>query len=82
MSDGLRKATNNEAEVPSLGDVLPDDYVTPRNPEECDEQCPGCGYDFDSDEWNLRHIHGGPSLGEDWKYTCPSCDRETIEVGI
>ena len=69
------------SDVPSLDDVIDDDYVVAKTPEEADEQCPKCGRDFDSDEWDVRHLHGGPSIGEDWKYTCPNCDRETITVG-
>ncbi len=70
-----------ESDAPSLGEVLPDDYVTPRAPSECDEQCPGCGYDFDAEEWETRHLCNGPAVGETWKYTCPNCESETIEVG-
>ena len=45
------------------------------------EPCPECDYPFDSDEWNVRHLTGGPSLGESWIYTCPECEQETCSVG-
>lgn len=80
MTDDAGLSKRIEDDVPTLDEVLPDDYVTPRPPSECDEQCPGCGHDVDSDDWDTRYLHGGASAGETWKYTYPSCGRETIEV--
>lgn len=49
---------------------------------ELDEaECHNCGEAWDEEKWEERHLHGGPSLGEDWKYTCPNCGFETFECG-
>lgn len=45
------------------------------------EPCPECDYPYDSDEWDCRHLHGGPALGESWLYTCPNCEQETCTIG-
>lgn len=55
--------------------------VPTRRPLDEGDPCPECGYEFDSDEWDCRHLHGGPSLGEDWIYTCPNCEQETCSIG-
>lgn len=52
-----------------------------REPLDEGDPCPNCGYEFDSDEWDERHLHGGASLGENWVYTCPKCNQETCEIG-
>ena len=76
-----------EQSTASLDDVWdprlrPGDYEFSQPIPEQDPRCPNCGYPFDSDEWDERHTHGGPSLGEDWHYTCPKCNNETLECGI
>jgi len=53
----------------------------PRRPLDDGDPCPECGHPFDAEEWDERHLCGGPSIGEDWLYTCPNCDQETCEVG-
>jgi 5-methylcytosine-specific restriction endonuclease McrA len=60
----------------------PGDYDVPHPIPEHDPKCPNCGHPFDSDEWDVRHLSGGPSLGEDWYYSCPKCNNETLECGI
>lgn len=50
-------------------------------PEETNGKCHICGEEFDAEQWDERHISGGPSAGETWKYGCPNCLNETIEVG-
>lgn len=62
--------------------LRPGDYEGKLPPSDTDEKCPNCGEEFDSDEWDERHTHGGSSLGEDWHYTCPKCNNETLTVGI
>lgn len=57
------------------------DWGPTRLPLEEGDPCPECGYEFDSDEWDVRHLTGGAGLGEDWIYTCPSCEKETCSVG-
>lgn len=78
--------TQNDNTVPTLDDVLTDDYVwaKPLPPEhELDKaECHNCGEPWnDGDEWDVRHLHGGPSAGETWMYECPNCEHETFEVG-
>ena len=64
--------------VPDLSEV---DHGPTRLPLEEGDPCPECGYPFDSDEWDVRKLPSGPSLGEDWLYTCPGCDQETCSIG-
>lgn len=84
MSDDSSMRSN---QTPALDDVYqpafrPGDYEPRRCIPEHDPKCPNCGYAFESDEWDVRHLHGGPSLGESWHYTCPRCNNETLECGI
>lgn len=67
-----------DSSVPDIEDI---DWGPPVRPPEDGDPCPACGYPFDSDELDVRHISGGPTLGEDWKYTCPGCDQETCSIG-
>lgn len=62
---------------------LPDDidWGPIRKPLDDGDPCPECGYPFDADEWDCRHLHGGPTLGETWNYTCPGCEQETCSIG-
>lgn len=67
-----------------MGELPDDPYkyaVQAYPPGETDGECHRCGYDFDADEWEVRHLHGGASAGETWKYTCPECEKETVQVG-
>lgn len=44
--------------------------------------CCNCGHPWNGgEEWDERKMPSGPSLGEDWKYTCPNCGFETFECG-
>lgn len=61
--------------------LRPGDYEPRRDIPEQDPKCPNCGYAFDADEWDERHVPGGFSLGEDWYYTCPKCNNETLGCG-
>jgi len=75
---------NQTDDAPSLDDVLPDDYVPTKSlPLETeDAECHNCGEPWnDGEDWDVRHLHGGPSAGETWLYECPGCERETFEVG-
>ena len=46
-----------------------------------DAECHHCGEPWnDGEEWGERHLHGGPSAGETWRYECPNCGFETFEV--
>jgi transcription elongation factor Elf1 len=56
--------------------------LPPRKSLEEGEPCPNCGHEFDSDEWDVRHLSHGPSIGETWLYTCPDCEKETCSIGI
>jgi hypothetical protein len=69
---------NESGESPDWDEV---DWGPIRRPLDEGEPCPECGYTYDSDEWEVRHLHGGDTLGETWLYTCPSCEQETCEVG-
>lgn len=74
----------DQPDPPTLDDVLPDDYVWPKPlPLETDDAtCHNCGEPWNGgEEWDERHLHGGPSAGETWLYTCPGCGEETFEVG-
>lgn len=45
-----------------------------------DEPCPECYFPFVPRLWPVRHLHGGPSVGESWIYTCPYCLQETCVI--
>ena len=86
MNEGSIPNTE-DSEVPSLAEAYPDDYVhakpLPAEDQRDNSQCHNCGEPWnDGTNWDTRHLHGGPSLGETWKYECPSCGHETFEVGI
>lgn len=84
-----------DSDLPDFDDFHPDEYEGPTEEEieeafadlpqreslEEGEPCPECGYEFDSDEWEVRHLTGGDTVGEDWIYTCPGCDQETCMIG-
>ncbi len=59
----------------------PGDYEPRRDIPETDPKCPNCGYPFDAEEWDERHICRGPHPGESWHYTCPKCNNETLGCG-
>jgi hypothetical protein len=85
MSDTSSGGTDR-SDTPSLDDAYPDDYVhakpLPLEHELDDAVCHNCGEPWNGGEgWDERHLSGGPSLGEDWMYTCPGCGEETFEVG-
>lgn len=67
------------------GDSVPDpediDWGPRQEPLEEGEPCPECGYEFDSDEWNIRKLPSGPTLGQTWVGTCPDCEQRTYKVG-
>ncbi len=71
-------STSGDDTVPDMDEI---DWGPVRRPLEDGEPCPECGYEFDHEEWDVRHLHGGPSAGESWIYECPSCEQETAEVG-
>lgn len=55
------------------------------SPHESDGEieCHNCGEPWnEGHDWEERKLPSTPSLGEDWKYTCPNCGFETFEVGI
>lgn len=84
VTDGGTGSSGDRSEVPSLGDVIEDCVVTrplPADHELDEAECHNCGEPWDEDEWDVRHLSGGPSIGETWKYKCPGCERETFEVG-
>lgn len=69
--------------VDELRKLRPRSKPLPAEHELDDAECHNCGEPWnDGDGWDERHLHGGPSLGEDWKYKCPNCGFETFEVGI
>jgi len=57
------------------------DYVPAYPPQYNNNRCHNCDMPFVPDQWEVRHLHGGASAGETWKYGCPNCLNETIEVG-
>jgi hypothetical protein len=85
MSDKDGRASKHELVNPDEYDGAPDmdevDWGPTRLPLEDGDPCPECGYEFDSDEWDERYSNGGPTIGEDWYYTCPNCEQETCWIG-
>jgi len=86
--DGTEQRTADELlavdylTVDELRRLRPHTRTLPPEHELDDAKCHNCGEPWnDGDGWDERHIHGGPSLGEDWKYSCPNCGFETFEVG-
>lgn len=77
MSDPER-THHEESDIPDFDEI---DWGPVRECLEDGEPCPECGYPF-GDDWDERHVHGGPSLGEDWIYECPGCEQETCVIGI
>jgi len=72
-------------DTPGLDDVWtppfrPGDYMRTEPLPETNAHCPNCGRTYD-DEWTVRHLSGGPQIGETWLYTCPKCNNETLECG-
>jgi len=68
--------------VDELRQLRPRPKPLPADHELDDAECHNCGEPWDGgDDWDDRHLHGGPSLGETWKYQCPNCGFETFEVG-
>lgn len=64
------------------GYLKPRTRPLPPEHEQDSAECPNCGHPWNGGEdWDERHLHGGPSAGEDWKYQCPNCGFETFEVG-
>lgn len=79
MSVSCLFRTNMDDSIPDMEEI---DWGPARRSLREGEPCPECGYKFDSDEWDVRHLHSGPALGEDWIYTCPGCNQETCCIGI
>lgn len=78
----------------SPDELLAVDYITveelrrlhpgrrPLPPEREDPECHNCGQPWNGGEgWDERKMPSGPSIAEDWHYTCPNCGFETFEVG-
>jgi len=57
------------------------DYVPAYPPERNNNRCHNCDMPFVPEQWEVRHINTPNTVGETWKYTCPSCDEETVEIG-
>lgn len=95
MTESQNSPTKSGDEPRPPEDLLAVDYVTvdelrnlhprtkplPGDHELDDAECHNCGEPWDDERWNERHLHGGPSAGETWKYRCPNCGFETFEVG-
>lgn len=86
----------NDEDTRTPEEILDVDYITvdeyrllrprtkplPSENELEDAECHNCGEPWnDGVEWDERHLHGGASLGEDWKYKCPNCGFETFQCG-
>lgn len=65
------------AQEPNLDEV---DWGPTQRSLDDGEPCPECGYEFDADEWDVRHLHGR-GVGESWIFKCPSCEQETCVIG-
>lgn len=76
-----RSSGNELHDDPTVPDMDEIDWGPSRESLDDGEPCPECGYEFDADEWDDRHVHGGASLGEDWIFTCPNCEKETCVIG-
>jgi len=56
--------------------------VPTKPPEANNNRCHNCDMPFVPEQWDERHINPPGSIAESWIYKCPSCDEETVEVGI
>jgi len=57
-------------------------YVPTKPPEANNNRCHNCDMPFVPDQWDERTVSAPDSLGKTWLYTCPSCDEETVQMGI
>lgn len=85
MSDRIEDLDSKVPYSNDGGSSIPDpediDWGPPVEPLDDGDPCPACGHTFDPDQWDVRHISRGPTLGETWKYTCPECEQETCSIG-
>lgn len=58
-----------------------EDYTIARPPGYNNNRCPNCDMPFVPDQWDERNVNTPGTAAETWKYACPSCGDETIEVG-
>lgn len=75
------KDVSEELHDPTEPDMSEIDWGPKQRPLDNGEPCPECGHEFDHEEWDVRHLQRGDTLGETWIYTCPSCEQETCKVG-
>ena len=61
--------------------LLPRAKPLPPEHELDDAECHNCGEPWNGDDWDEQHFHGGPSIGEGWKFKCPNCGFQTFECG-
>ena len=64
--------------VPDMNEV---DLGPPQLPLEDGDPCPVCDHPFDGDEWRIRKLPSGPTIGETWVGYCPNCEKRTYQVG-
>lgn len=68
-----------------IDDGIPDpediDWGPTQRPLEEGEPCPECGHPFDDEEWDIRKLPSGPTIGETWVGTCPDCEQRTYKIG-
>lgn len=76
--DSIEDVGGGDGGIPDPEDI---DWGPKRRALEEGDPCPECGYEFDSDEWDCRHLSHGPAVGESWLYTCPNCEQETCSIG-
>jgi hypothetical protein len=56
--------------------------VTAKPPEANNNRCHNCDMPFVPDQWDVREVGAPDTVGKDWLYTCPSCNEETVQIGI
>jgi len=71
---------SGELHDPTEPDMSEIDWGPTQRPLDDGDACPECGYTYDSDKWEVRHINTPGTAGESWKYTCPGCQQETCVV--
>ena len=64
--------------VPDMDEI---DWGPVSRPLEEGDPCPECDYPFDGDEWRIRKLPSGPTIGETWVGYCPDCEKRTYKVG-
>jgi hypothetical protein len=77
MADTTLPRENEKSSAPDFDEI---DWGPAQRSLDDGEPCPECGYEFNADEWDVRHLYGGAWAGESWVYECPNCEQETCII--